>query len=82
MNPSRLIICLFLGAVVSLSACSKTESDTLAIDGSRADAGPPEDQFGKGFGEKFRADPNSEPKEVKDNDVAPVSLTTEPVPID
>jgi hypothetical protein len=73
---------LLLIAGVSLSACSKPESDTLALNTSGADSGRPEDRFGKGFGEKFRADANSEPKEVEENDVPPVSLTTEPLPVD
>lgn len=40
-----------------------------------------EDQFGKGFAEKFRADPNSEPANLQDDDVKPVSMTAEPVPV-
>lgn len=82
MNPGRLIIGLLLIAGVSLSACSKTESDTLVLNDSGVEASRLEDRFGNGFGEKFRADPNSEPEDVKENDVAPVSLNTEPVPVE
>jgi len=37
------------------------------------------DQFGKAFGEAYRADPNSEPREISKNDLPPVSYTDEPV---
>jgi hypothetical protein len=68
---------------VSLSACGKNsdDSDTLTVESSGIDTGRPEDRFGKGFGEKFRADPNSEPANVTDGELAPVSDTTEPIPI-
>ncbi len=82
MNPGRLLVRLLLIAGVSLSACSKSESDTLTIEPSGVDSGQPEDRFGKGFGEKYRADPNSEPKEVNEADVTPESLTTEPLAVD
>lgn len=82
MNPGRLPIGLLLIVGVSLSACSKSESDTLTVESSGADSGRPEDRFGNGFGEKFRADPNSEPKDVNENDVASVSFNTEPLPVD
>lgn len=79
---SRLTILvglIFAGA--SLSSCNKnSDSDALVLD-ARADTGRVEDKFGKGFGEAFRADPNSEPANVSANDVNPVSFTTEPEPI-
>ena len=82
MSSGRFIACLLLIAGVSLSSCSKNkDSDTLTIEPSAADSGRQEDLFGKGFGEKFRADPNSEPTNVNDGDLAPVSETTEPVQI-
>ncbi len=40
-----------------------------------------EDQFGKGFGKAFRASPNSEPANLVEGDVIPVSNTAEPVEI-
>jgi hypothetical protein len=40
-----------------------------------------EDKFGSGFGAAFRAPPNSEPFNVSDGDLVPVSLTTEPIDI-
>ena len=69
-------------AGASLSACHKAaKSDASAsLDFGNA-SDHPEDQFGKGFGEKFRADPNSKPTNVQDTDVNPVSMTAEPVPI-
>lgn len=40
-----------------------------------------EDRFGVGFGIAFRAPLNSEPVNVNDGDIVPVSLTTEPIDI-
>jgi hypothetical protein len=82
MNSGPLLLGLVLIVGVSLSACSKSDDDTLTIEASQAETGRPEDRFGKGFGEKFRADPNSDPAPVKDGDLVPVSETTEPVLIE
>lgn len=77
------LFCLIVAAGASLSACHKTnESDAFGASAAEGDSSRPEDRFGKGFGEKFRADPNSEPANVNDNDVKPVSLTAEPEPVD
>ncbi len=66
----------------SLSACErKSESDVLANDPFAVRSTAMEDQFGKGFGKAFRADPNSEPRNVVEGDVVPVSLTGQPVEI-
>jgi hypothetical protein len=64
---------------------------TLAACGSKADNGdqpPPvvvtprqEDQFGANFGAAFRRDPNSDPVNVADTDIVPLSLTNEAVAI-
>lgn len=78
----RLLAGLAIAAGATLSACSKkSESDPLLIE-PRNDIGTNEDKFGKGFGAAFDADPNSEPREVHEGDLAPVSMTTEPVAID
>lgn len=82
MIPSRLLTGVLLIAGTSLSACGKVESNDLALAESADTGGRVEDRFGKEFGKAFRADPNSEPANVSDNDVVPVSLNTEPVPID
>jgi hypothetical protein len=42
---------------------------------------PQEDKFGAAFGTAFRADANSEPKQVNEGDIVPVSWTTEPIDI-
>lgn len=77
----RLSAGLAVVAGVSLSACGqKRDGDPLVLN-AKSDTGRVEDQFGDGFGEAFRADPNSVPRNVVDSDVKPVSLTTEPVPI-
>lgn len=84
MRKATVHLCgfLILAAGVSVSACGKNEGrDTVAPE-SRAESGRVEDQFGKGFGEAFRADPNSEPANVSEDDVKPVSLTAEPVTTD
>jgi hypothetical protein len=76
----RLACVLIAGT--PLLACSKAgEEDDLAGNvGERSDR--VEDQFGRGFGEKFRADPNSEPANIEDGDVTPVSATTDPIDVD
>ncbi|MBA2635543.1 MAG: hypothetical protein H0U83_02450 [Sphingomonas sp.] len=80
MSRLTILVGLIL-AGASLSGCNKnSDSDAPVLD-ARADAGRQEDKFGKGFGEAFRADPNSEPANVSANDVNPISLTTEPEPI-
>ena len=67
----------------SLSACNRQSGDdVLENDPFAVSSTARGDQFGKGFGEAFRADPNSEPRKVSDNDVAPVSSTAEPIEID
>lgn len=73
---------LILTAGASLTACQKKAvGDAAGFDVSGAEAVRTEDKFGKGFGKAFRAPPNSEPANVADSDVAPVSRTAEPIPI-
>ncbi len=80
MNKLAILVGLiFAGA--SLSACNRDEGDALVLE-ARTDSDRPEDKFGEGFGEAFRADSNSEPVPVSADDVKPVSLTTEPEPIE
>ena len=67
----------------SLAACNRNSGDDVPDnDPFAARTVAQEDQFGKGFGKAFRADPNSAPRIVSKNDVTPVSLTAEPVVID
>ncbi len=73
---------LILTAGASLTACQKkTVGDAAGFDVSEGQAVRTEDKFGKGFGKAFRAPPNSEPANVSDSDVAPVSRTAEPIPL-
>ncbi len=69
-------------AGMSLTACGKTSEDDIPVPVSQSNNGRVEDQFGKGFGKAFRADKNSEPANVSENDMKPVSLTEEPIEID
>lgn len=76
---------LLLGIMVSasLSACSSQgERDVVSDDPLAIQTAAKEDQFGKGFGKAFRADPNSEPANVSDADLHPVSYTAEPLDVD
>lgn len=83
MIRGKLVIGLLMIAGVSLSSCNRrSESDAPAMANFGSDTGRPEDRFGKGFGEKFRADPNSQPKPVEKSDMPPVSMTTDPLPIE
>ena len=66
----------------SLSVCTKNSgNEPLSVESGR-EWGAIDSKFGKGFGTAFNADPNSKPRNVQDSEVAPVSLTTEPVAID
>ena len=82
IRPTFLFgLMLLTGA--SLTACNKQDaSDALLPDQAASKARHPEDQFGEGFGNAFRAEPNSEPATVDEGDVIPVSQTAEPVQID
>lgn len=74
---------LILAAGASLTACQKkAESDAAGFGASGIEATRTEDKFGKNFGNVSRASPNSEPAEVEDGDLAPVSDTAEPEQID
>ena len=86
MKPGVANTTTMLGLILiaggSLSACNKKSGNgSLTVEAGR-DSGAIDSKFGKGFGAAFNADPNSEPRNVQDSDVAPVSLTTEPVAID
>lgn len=73
---------LILTAGGSLTACQKkAESDAAGFGASGFEART-EDRFGKNFGNASRASPNSEPANVEDGDVIPVSNTAEPEQID
>jgi len=77
-KKSLLIGLLLSGA--SFSACNRaSESDAADNDPFAARSVAKGDQFGKGFGKAFRADPNAEPVNVARDDVIPVSRTAEPV---
>ena len=78
MRPA-IIASLILAAGASLTACQKkAQSDAAGFAAFGSSVNHPEDKFGKGFGKAFRAPPNSEPANVSDNDVVPVSRTAEP----
>ncbi len=74
---------LILTAGASLPACQKkVESDATGFGASGSEATRTEDRFGKNFGNASRASPNSEPANVEDGDLIPVSNTAEPEQID
>ena len=86
MRPGVAKATTILGLVLiaggSLSACDKKSgSEPLRIEPGR-ESGATDSKFGKEFGTAFNADPNSEPRNVQEGDLAPVSLTAEPVAID
>ena len=78
-----LSLVLIAVAGASFTACDKQgANDAPEADAFATMGGKVEDKFGREFGNAHRADPNSEPVEVADGDVPPVSLTSEPVAID
>ena len=73
---------LILAAGASLTACQKKAvGDAAGFNVSGAETLRTEDKFGKGFGKAFRAPPNTEPANVSDSDVTPLSRTAEPIPV-
>ncbi len=67
-------------AGASLSACNRESGDdVLANDPFAARSTAKEDQFVKVFGKAYRAPPNSEPVNVVEGDLPPVSETGEPI---
>ena len=79
----RLALGLVLLASAPLSACGKqADSGADRFETFDVAAKHSEDQFGEGFGEAYRADPNSEPRPVADGDVVPVSMVDEPIQLD
>ena len=80
-NARLLLLGLILLTGMSLTACGKKSERDMLVPEAGVESGRVEDTFGEGFGEAFRADSNAEPRNVVDSDVKPVSLTTEPVPI-
>ena len=79
----KLILGAIMMAGASLSACSgESEGDVVSQDPLAGRTAAQGDQFGKGFGKAFRADSNSEPANVSNADVKPVSLTAEPLDVD
>ena len=78
-----IITGLILTAGVSLTACQKKAvGDDAGFGVSGSGAARTEDKFGKGFGKLSRAPANSEPANVSDSDVVPVSRTAEPEAVD
>ena len=78
-----LLVGMIVSTGLSLSACSQErESDAFSNDPLAGNSTAKGDQFGKGFGKAFRADPHSEPINVSREDVIPVSNTAEPVEFD
>ncbi len=63
-------------ALAALSACSKAPGGTAL---SPPPATPIEDNFGTGFGQAFRAAPNSTPMTPSTADVVPVNPSGQPL---
>lgn len=83
MIAGRSLAGLTLLVWASLSSCSRQEGgDAQPALELGAELARSNDGFGRTFNERFRADPNSQPAPVRDGDVPPVSLTTEPDRID
>ncbi len=81
-NISARLFGLAIVAGMSFSACTKQGEDDILVQTSSTESKRMEDQFGEGFGKAYRADPNSEPVNVSEIKLPPVSYTTEPIPID
>lgn len=81
INPKVFFGLIAMGMIVG--ACNRKGADDLLLnDQLSTSRAQPEDRFGQGFGQAYRADPKSEPRIVGTNDVVAVSPTAEPVMID
>lgn len=80
IRPKSAIGLVLVG--VLLSSCNRNDSETPSAVDVGEQSARQEDKFGQGFGEAYRADPNSQPANVSASDVKPVSDTAEPEPID
>ncbi|WP_425998021.1 hypothetical protein [Caulobacter sp. DWR1-3-2b1] len=73
---------LFTGAAivalaVGLSACGGGGNNDVAV--TQPPSAKFEDQFGASFGMAFRADPNTEARDIASGDIIAPNLTAEPV---
>ena len=69
------------GLALSVAGCGGGGGSSSSGGSPVVVATPQEDKFGTMFGIDFRAVANSEPANVSDGDIVPVSLTTEPITI-
>ncbi len=80
MASRSLLLGLILLSGASLTACNrKGGSDALEKDPFATTTKAKGDEFGKGFGKAYRADPRSEPVTIKKGDLIPVTTKGEPV---
>lgn len=82
MIRTKACTALILAGVLLSSCNNKSDSEAPFAADVGGETANQEDKFGKGFGEAFRADPNSEPANVSQSDVEAVSYTADPEPID
>lgn len=77
---------IFVAIIIAnalLAACSSEgKGDQQSHDPFASRTARQEDRFGEGFGKAFRAHPNSEPANVSEADVKPVSRTAEPLDVE
>jgi hypothetical protein len=78
MKRSLLTGAALVTLAMALSACNN-DKDDVAVVTPTPPAAKFEDQFGATFGVAFRADANSEARDIASGDVITPSLTAEPV---
>lgn len=86
MNKSLLVVGGVVLLGIGLAGCGSSRSGVMGgggdVGGTPAKPLAFEDQFGaNGFAPAYRAQPNSEPRDVAAGDVIPVNATAEPVPL-
>ena len=80
MTRTRSIIAV-LGFAACLSACGGGDSNGTTTPPVVVPAPKLEDQFGTGFGVRYRTDANTQATDPLTTDINPVSITTAPVTI-
>lgn len=77
-----LFVALMMASGWLASCSSEGDRERQSHDPFASRTNRQEDRFGEGFGKAFRADPNSEPANVSEADVKPVSRTAEPLDVE
>lgn len=81
ITPSLIRVSLAAGLGLAVSACGGGTSSSSMTAPTAVATTAQEAKFGTKFASDYDAVANSEPANVSDGDIVPVSLTTEPIAV-